>query len=324
MKRRTFCASSLLPLALLASRHVSAKDDYPSRPIRLILPYNAGGGADIVTRPIATKLGAALGQPIVIDYKPGASTIIGTQLIAKAAPDGYTIGLVTDSHSVNPIINKSLPYDAFADFVPISQLVGLPLAIVANSSLPVKTVPELVKYAKANPGKLAYASLGAGGGHHMVMEWFKNLAGIDMMHVPYPGVAPAITAVMGGHVQLMFVGPATALQHMKDKTLNVLAISTNSRLPNAPQLPTIAESGYPSFEFSGWYGLVAPAKTPPEIVLKLSQEIGRVLRSSDTQDTLLAQGYVPSPSTPEEFTAMLHRNAAFYERLVKIANVKTG
>jgi len=321
MKRRTFCASTLWPLALLASRHVSAKDDYPSRPIHLIQPHSAGGSSDVVLRPVAAKVGAALGQSIVIDYRPGASNIIGTQMLARAAPDGYTISLITDYHSLNPILNKSLPYDSFADFSPVSQLVGLPMVLVINPSLGIKSVPELVKYAKANPGKLAFASLGPGV-HQLLMTWFNSLAGLDMLHVPFPGTAPAMTSVMGGHVQLMFVGPGAALQHMKNKTLNVLAVTSSSRLSLAPEVPTFVESGFPSYEFSGWYGIVAPAKTPPEIVKKLSQEIGRALRSPDLQETILSQGFIPAPSTPEEFTAMLHRNAAFYERLAKIANVK--
>jgi len=308
---------------MLASRHVAAKDEYPNRVIRLIMPYSAGGAGDTVLRPLIAKVGAALGQSIIIDNKPGASTIIGTQLLAKSAPDGYTIGFVTDSHSINPLTNKSLPYDSFADFAPVSQLVGLPLVLVTSTSIQVKTVSELVKYAKANPGKLSYASLGQGGPHHLIMEWFKNVAGIDMVQVPFPGTAPAVTAVMGGHVQVMFVGPQIALQHLNGKAMNVLAVTAASRLPAAPQLPNIAESGYPNFDYSGWYGIIAPAKTPPEIVARLSQEIGRALRSSELQETFSAMGMIPSPSTPEEFTAMLHRNAAFYERLMKTANIKT-
>jgi len=321
MKRRTFCASTLWPLALLASRHVSAKDDYPSRPIHLIQPYSAGGSSDVVLRPVANKLGATLGQSVIIDYRPGASTIIGTQLLAKAAPDGYTIGLVTDSQALNPLLFKSLPYDSFADFAFVSQLVGLPMVLVINPSLGIKTIPELVKYAKANPGKLAFGSLGPGP-HQLLMAWFNSLAGLDMLHVPFPGTAPAITSVMGNHVQLMFVGPGFALQHVKNKTLNALAVTTSSRLAIAPELPTFVESGFPSYDYSAWYGIAAPAKTPPEIVKKLSQEIGRALRSPDLQETILSQGFIPAPSTPEEFTATLHRTAAFYERLTKIANLK--
>jgi len=286
------------------------------------MPYNAGGGGDIVLRPLIAKVGPALGQSIIIEYKPGASTIIGTHLVAKAEPDGYTIGFITDSHSINPLVNKSLPYDAFADFEPVTQLVGVPFALVTASSLPVKTVPELVKYAKANPGKLAYASLGPGGPQHLIMEWFQYVTGIELLHVPYSGGAPAIAAVMAGHVQLGFTGISTALQYIKSGKLNVLAVSSGARLPAAPQLPTIGESGYPSFDFTSWYGIVAPAKTPREIVAKLSQEIGRGLRSSDLWEKLSAQGLIPSPSTPEEFGAMLHRSAAFYEQLLKTTNAK--
>ena len=322
MKRRTFCASALWPLALLASRHVSAIGDYPNRTIRLIEPFNAGGTSDIVLRPLIAKVGAALGQSIIIEYRPGGSTIIGTQLLAKAKPDGYTLGFIADTHVLNPLINKSLPYDSFADFAPVTQLVDAPFALVTSSSLPVKTLPELIKYAKANPGKLSYASTGMGTPQHLGMEWFKHLAGVDLVHVPFSGSAPGLTAVVGGHVQLLFTALGLAMRYINNEKVNVMAVTSSKRQPIVPQIPTIAESGYPDFALSFWFGILAPARTPPEIVAKLSQEMGNALRSSDLRETLLAQALIPAPSTPEEFTAMLHRSSAFYERLVKTTNVK--
>ena len=318
---RVILAGALCALAMTTVPQAGAQDTYPSRPIRLIMPFSAGGSADVVLRPLVTKLTSQLGQPVVIDNRPGALTVIGTQMVATAAPDGYTIGFISDAHSMNPLVNKSLPYDSFADFTPIAQLAGLPMVMVMNTSLGVKTVPDLVKYAKANPDKLSFASLGAGGPHHMLVEWFRSLTGVSMLHVPFPGAAPAITSILGGHVHLMLVGPGVALQHMKDKTLNALAVTSSRRLGVAPELPTFIESGLQGYEFSGWYGIIAPAKTPPEIANRLSQEIERALLSPDLRGSIESNGFVVAPSTPENFAAMLRRNAAFYEQLMKTAKV---
>ncbi|MSQ72483.1 MAG: hypothetical protein EXR27_14505 [Betaproteobacteria bacterium] len=187
------CAA-LLGTSVMLAGSAAQSQAYPSRPIRLIMPYPPGGGGDLVIRPLIDKLTPALGQTIVVDYKPGANTIIGTDLLAKAAPDGYTIGFITDSHSINPVFRKQMPYDSLADFAPVTQLVGVPLVLVTHPSVPAKTLPELVAHAKANPGKLAYASLGFGGPHYIAMEWLKLLTGIDLLHIPYQGSAPALAA----------------------------------------------------------------------------------------------------------------------------------
>ena len=324
MKRRVFCVGAMSATALLGGRSACAKDDFPNRPIRLVMPYSDGGSGDVVLRPLVARLSASMGQSVVVDYKPGASNVIGSQIVAKAAPDGYTVGFIADSHSINPIINKALPYDSFADFSPISQLVGLPMVLMMSPALGIETLSDLVKYARANPDKLSYASLGEGTAHHLLVEWFRSVSGTTMLHVPFAGVAPGLTALLGGHVHLMFAGPGVALQHMKNKTLNALAITAPSRLAIAPQLPTFVESGFPGYEFTGWYGLVAPAKTPPEIIGRWNQEIAKALGPGELRDQVSSNGFIPSPSSPEEFTAMLRRNAAFYERLMKIANIKVG
>ena len=321
MKRRTFCGS-LAAATVPGFAFAQSRPAYPSKPIRLVMPYPAGGGGDIVLRPLVAKLGEKLGQPVVIDYKPGASTMLGTEIVARAEPDGYTIGFITDSHVINPILTKNMRYDAFADFSHITQLVSIPLVLVVHPSLGIKTTQELVQHAKRNPGKLAYASLGLGGPHYLYMEWFKHLAGIDMLHVPYQGSAPALTAVIGNQVQLMFVGASTALQHAKEGRLVALGASPAARLPIAPQMPSIAEAGFKDFDITPFYGITAPARTPPEIVSLLASEISAAIRSPELAERLSAAGLIVAPSSPREFTDKLHADLRLYERLIKSTGAK--
>ena len=321
MNKRSFCASLAAAATLFALSPAQAQG-WPSKPLRLVMPYPPGGGGDLVVRPLVDKLNQALGQTVVVDYKPGANTIIGTEITAKAAPDGYTIGFITDSHSINPVFRKNLPYDSLNDFTPITTLVTVPMVLVTHPSVPVKTLQELVAYAKANPGKLAYGSLGFGGPHYLAMEWFKLVAGIDLLHIPYQGSAPALAANVGGQIQLMFVGASTGLQYGRDGRLNVIASSPSARLPASPNLPSIAESGYREFDFSTWYGLVAPAKTPADIVARLNQEVARALRAPDMQQRFGALGLIPLPMTPEEFSAKLRRDAEHYARMVKLTGAR--
>ena len=321
MNLRSFCTALVAAGAILALTHAQAQT-WPSKPLRLVMPYPPGGGGDLVVRPLVDKLNQALGQTVVVDYKPGANTIIGTEITAKAAPDGHTIGFITDSHSINPVFRRNLPYDSISDFAPITSLVTVPMVLVTHPSVPVKTLQELVAHAKANPGRLAYGSLGFGGPHYLAMEWFKLVAGIDLLHIPYQGSAPALAANVGGQIQLMFVGASTGLQYGRDGRLNVIASSPATRLPASPNLPSIAESGYREFDFSTWYGLVAPAGTPPDIVTRLNQEIVRALRSPDLQQRFAALGLIPLPATPEEFAAKLRRDADHYARMVKLTGAR--
>ena len=321
MNLRSFCTALVAAGAMLALTHAQAQT-WPSKPLRLVMPYPPGGGGDLVVRPLVDKLNQALGQTVVVDYKPGANTIIGTEITAKAAPDGHTIGFITDSHSINPVFRRNLPYDSISDFAPITSLVTVPMVLVTHPSVPVKTLQELVAHAKANPGRLAYGSLGFGGPHYLAMEWFKLVAGIDLLHIPYQGSAPALAANVGGQIQLMFVGASTGLQYGRDGRLNVIASSPATRLPASPNLPSIAESGYREFDFSTWYGLVAPARTPPDIVTRLNQEIVRALRSPDLQQRFAALGLIPLPATPEEFAAKLRRDADHYARMVKLTGAR--
>ena len=321
MSKRSFCAALAAAATLLALSPAQAQN-WPSKPLRLVMPYPPGGGGDLVVRPLVDKLNQALGQTVVVDYKPGANTIIGTEITAKAAPDGYTIGFITDSHSINPVFRKNLPYDSLNDFAPITTLVTVPMVLVTHPSVPVKTLQELVAYAKTNPGKLAYGSLGYGGPHYILVEWLKLLSGMDLLHVPYSGSAPALNAAIAGQVQLMLIGPAIGLQHAKSGRLNVIAVTPAKRLAAATQIPSIAESGYKDFDFTAWYGMAAPGRTPPEIVTRLSQEIAKALRGGELEEKLLGLGLVPAPITPEEFAARWRRDEAYFTRVIKLTGAR--
>jgi tripartite-type tricarboxylate transporter receptor subunit TctC len=307
--------------ALLSASGVLAQS-YPSKPIRFIVPYPPGGGTDIVARLLAAKMTTSMGQPVIVDNKPGASTIIGTEMLAKAPPDGYTIGMITDSHAINQVFFPKLPYDSIKDFEPISQLVFVPLALVAHPSLNVKTVPELIAAAKAKPGKINYASIGSGTPHHISMEWLKSMAGISMTHIPYKGVAPALTDLVAGQVDVMFTGTSSALPYVKAGRLNALAVSSAKRQPSFPDTPSVAESGLPEFDFMTWYGLAMPAGTPSAITQRVNQEIASALNQPDVKERLASLGVVGAPSSPLEFAAFIKSESVKLSRIVKTTGVK--
>jgi tripartite-type tricarboxylate transporter receptor subunit TctC len=311
----TVLASLCLPLAL-------AQSGYPNKPIRFIVPYPGGGGADIVARMLAQKMTQSMGQPVLVENKPGASTLIGTEMLAKAAPDGYTLGLITDSHAINPSFFAKLPYDSVKDFSLVSQLVFVPLVMVAHPSLNVKTLPELIAAAKAKPGKINYASIGNGSPHNLSMEWVKSLAGIDMTHVPYKGVAPALTDLVAGQIDVMFTGSSSALPYVKAGRLNALAVSSAKRLDSFPDTPSVAEAALSEFDFMTWYGSAVPAGTPKDITQRLSREIGLALSQPDVKERLASLGVVGAPSSPDEFAAFMRKETASLARLVKLTGVK--
>jgi len=309
-------------LASASAPQAMAQAGYPNKPIRFIVPYPAGGGTDIVARMLAQKMTQSMGQPVLVENKPGASTLIGTEMLAKAAPDGYTLGLITDSHAINPSFFPKLPYDSVKDFSPVSQLVFVPLVMVAHPSLNVKTLPELIAAAKAKPGKINYASIGNGTPHNLSMEWVKSLAGIDMAHVPYKGVAPALTDLVAGQVDVMFTGSSSALPYVKAGRLHALAVSSAKRLDSFPDTPSVAEAALPEFDFMTWYGSAVPAGTPKEITQRLSREIALALAQPDVKERLAALGVVGAPSSPDEFAAFMRKETASLARLVKLTGVK--
>ncbi len=288
---------------------------YPNRPVKLIVPMTPGGGNDIVGRTVAQTLQARLHQPIVIENRPGAGGNVGTEFVARAPADGYTLLLVSNAQVMNPWMYKQLPFDIIRDFSPVAMLATLPMLVLTNPSLPVNSISELIAYARANPGRLSYASPGVGTPHHLATELFKKTTGIDMVHVPYKGGAPAVTALIAGEVQVMFGVVATTLPHVKAGKLRALATAEARRIPMLPDLPTVAESGIEGFGVGIWFGIVAPSGTPAGVVAELSGETRRVLELPQIRERLLAQGFVISYQDPEEFRSAI---AADYDKWGKV------
>ena len=313
----------LLALVLTIAASAVFAQAYPNKPIRFIVPNAAGGGLDIVARVIGARMAEALGQPVVVDNKPGASTIIGTDLVAKSAPDGYTIGLITDSHSINPYLGAKLPFDPVKDFTPIAQILDGYYVLVANPGQHFKSVADLVSAARSKPGALSYGSAGNGSPHHLTAEWFKSVAQIDLTHVPYKGVAPAVGDAIAGHVQLVFSGPPTALPHVASGKLSGLAVTSPKRLAYAPNIPTMIEAGYPDFVSAFWYGLIGPAGLPRDITLRLNHELQRALTQPEVKERFATLGVEPTaPHTPEQFAAFMRKDAAKYAAIIKASGTK--
>ena len=313
-----------LPGALAQAPVVGAAQGYPSRPIRIVVPYPAGGGIDVISRVAGQRLSQRLGQPVLIDNRPGGGTILAAEQVAKAAPDGYTLMITTDSTiTINPHLYAKLPYDPVRDFVPVTQLLLLNQLLLANPSVPAGNLKELIAYAKANPGKLNYASYGSGSQPHLAMETLKNQAGIDIVHVPYKGIPQAVPAAIAGEVQLTFSGAASSQAHIKSGRLKALAVGGKNRLALMPEIPTFAEAGFPDVPANAWFGLFAPAGTPRDIVMKLHAEVTRVLRDPEfIQTEIIAKGYELIASTPEEFAAFLVTDSVRNARAVKISGAK--
>lgn len=288
----------------------------------MIVPYPPGGGTDTAARPIAQKMTESLGQAVIVDNRPGASEVIGTEAAARAASDGYTLLLTTNAFAINPSLQPKLPYDPARDFTPVSPLVTTPFMLVANPRLPVKSVVELVKLAKAQPGKLNFASLGNGTPHHLAMEWLKLLAGVDIVAVPYKGVGPGLAAVMAGEVELMFTGLTAGLVQVNGGKVRALAVSTARRAPAAPDVPTIAEAGYPEYEALAWYGILAPAGTPAPVISRLNAEFAKALNAPDIRERFAKIGVDPAPGSPADLLAMIRKETELWARVIKATGTK--
>lgn len=315
----------LLAVALCACLSFAAAaqaDNYPSRSIRIVVPFPPGGATDAAARLVATKMSEKWGQPVVIDNRAGAGGNVGSDIVAKSAPDGYTLVMgVTGSHAINISLYSKMPYDPVADFVAISQVAVVPNVVVIHPSVPARTLAELVALAKREPGKLNYASLGNGTAAHLGMELLKSAAGIDITHVPYKGSAPAVTDLLAGQVQVMVDGLPSALQHVKAGKLRAIALTSLHRAPALPDLPTIAET-YPGFYADAWSGLFAPKGTPAAIVNQLSTEVQRILRLPDVREKLAALGAEPVGSTQAEFAAHVKREIDKWAQVVKTSGAK--
>jgi tripartite-type tricarboxylate transporter receptor subunit TctC len=288
---------------------------YPSKPVRIIVPYTPGGGVDIMARLASTKLTEHLGVQFVVENRAGGGTIIGTEAVARAAPDGYTLLLANPALTASPALNEKLPFDPVQSFTAVGMFGSSYNVLVVHPSLPVKTVKELVALAKAKPGQLNYASAGIGSAIHLAMELFESKAGIDLVHVAYKGAAPAITDVLGGHVTIMFATPPSAVEYMRVGKLRALGVSSTHRLAVLPNVPTIAESGYPGFEVNNWYAFVAPAGTPREIVTRLNAELNAILALPDVRERIAALGNEPSGSTPRELEGRIRREVGVWQKV---------
>jgi tripartite-type tricarboxylate transporter receptor subunit TctC len=313
----------VIACALAASIGAARAEDYPSHPIRLIVPYAAGGGADSVARIVAKRVSENVGQPILIENRGGAGSIIGTEVVKKSDPDGYTLLLGQSGPiSINPAIYKSLPYDSIKDFAPVSMTTAYPYIMVVNPKLGVKTLKEFVALAKSKPGELNYGSTGVGAANHLVAELFDSKAGIKMTHIPYRGTALAVTDLLAGQVQVVFADPITALPHMNAGTLLALAVTSKDRSTVAPNVPTVSEGGYPGFDAIGWHGILAPARTPGPIVAKLNAEIVKALRDPETKSLLEKQAMAAVGNSPEAFAAFIKQDIAIWKEVATQADVE--
>jgi tripartite-type tricarboxylate transporter receptor subunit TctC len=301
----------------------AAAQPYPSKPIRLVVPFPPGGTTDILARDVGQRLTEALGQPVVIDNRPGAAGNIGSDIVAKAAPDGYTLLMCTvSSHAINPSLYAKLPYDHIKDFAPVILVARVPNVLEVNPGVPVYSVTDLIKLAKEKPGQINFASSGSGTSIHLSGELFKTMAGVDMVHVPYKGSAPAITDLIAGQVQVMFDNLPSSLQQIKAGRLRAIAVTSAQRSPALPDIPTIGESGLPGFEATSWFGVLAPAGTPPAILSKLNTEIDKWLQSADGKEKLLTQGALPAGGTPDQFSAYIKSETEKWAKVVKLSGAK--
>ncbi len=302
-------------LAMAASYPSHAQQNYPAKPIRMLVPFSAGSLTDVLARMLGQKMFEQWGQQVVVDNRPSAGGIVASQIVASAIPDGYTLIMVSSGHASSVSLYSKLPYDTVRDFAAISQVTNVSQALVVGKGLGVKSVQELIALAKSKPGQINFASPGIGSGTHINGEMFKLDAGIDVVHVPYKGAPEALNDVMTGRVQFSFLSPLFVAPFLRDGRLIALAVSTKERSPLLPNVPTIAESGLPGFEFDQWFGLLAPAKTPRPIVQQLSREAARILELSDVKERILAGGAAPKASTPEQFDAFIR---AEIEKLGKV------
>ena len=325
-RKRLVCAvatvTGLTLLQTMVHAGTAAVTTYPTKPIRIIVPQSAGGSTDLAARVVTQRLSDALGQAIVVDNRPGAGSLNGTETVAKAPPDGYTLLAVAASFTINPSLHEKLPFDPVRDFAPITRLAALPHILVVHPALPVKSVKDLIALAKAKPGELNYASSGVATSTHLAAELFKHLTGTDMVQVPFKGGAPGVIGLLSGQVQLYFATISTALPHVKANKIRALAVTTLKRSVVAPEFPTIAEAGVPGYEHASWIGLLAPARTPPPVVSKLYSESVKVINMPEVKTVLLRDGLEPVGDDPVEFSRAVRNEVEKWMKVVKAAGIQ--
>jgi tripartite-type tricarboxylate transporter receptor subunit TctC len=319
-------AGILVPACLISadvfSNSVLAQS-WPSKPIRIVIAQAPGSATDVISRVVGNQLSVSLGQPIVIDARPGAGGVLGTEVAARSAPDGYTLFMGNNStHGSNPAVYAKLPYDAVKDFAPISFVASVPYVLVVDPNLPVTTVQEFIALAKSKPGKMNYASAGNGSTHHFCGELFKSMTGTDIQHIPYKGSGPGIAGLLGGEVSMMFANVADIGSQIKSGKVKALAVTAKKRATTLPEVPTMEEAGLPGFVITSWFGLLAPAGTPSAVIDRLNAETVKVLGRADVQATLALQGLEVAPSTPEQFAAHIKSEIARFTQIAKAAGIK--
>ncbi len=314
--------SARLFAALAALCAFSAAAEYPARPIRYVVPFPPAGATDILARVVADKLAPALGEQVVVENHPGAAGNVGTEVVAKSPPDGYTILQLTAAQSISETLYTKLPFRLERDLAPVALVALVPNVMVVNPAVPATTVREFIDYVKARPGKVNFASSGAGTSIHMSAEMFKMMTGVDMVHVPYKGSAQAIADLIGGQVSVMFDNLPSSMPHIKSGRLRALAITTATRYPALPDLPTLAESGVPGYDSSAWFGIVAPTGTPKEVVDRLNLEVNKILALPDVKERLEAQGAVPMPGSPADFGHLIHTEIEKWAKVVKASGAR--
>jgi len=312
----------LFLVSALACAAAVAQPAYPAKPVRFIVPSAAGGGTDIIARAISLKLSGELGQQFVVENRPGAGQMIGIELAARSPADGYTILMAASTLAINPIMYKKVPYDPVRDFAPITQAATLPNVLVVHPSLPVKSMSELIAYAKERPGQLNFASAGVGTSPQMSIELLKSMAGIDMVHIPYKGTAPGVVDLLAGQVLVMAPNVLTALPHIKSGRLRALAVTSAKRSVALPDVPTVAEAGLPGYDSTQWYGVLAPAGTPRDVVARLHDGIVHALRDAEVGKRLAADGAEPVGSSPEEFAAFIRSESEKWAKVASAAGIK--
>jgi len=322
LQRTLWLCTFALGSSLFSAAHIAFAQPYPSKPIRIVVPSGAGGITDLLARIIAQKLGENIGQQVLIDNRVGASGIVGSEIVAKAPPDGYLLLMVFPSHPANPSLFAKIPYDTVNDFAPITMVSGVQLVLTVTHSLPAKSVKELIALAKSKPGGLNYGSTGKGSLGHLAAELFRSMTGAQITHVPYKGAPQVITALISGEIGMFFDPPITAVPQVKAGKTRALGVSTKTRLAVLPDVPTVAEAGVPGFEVLGWNGILAPASTPKPIIDKLHTEIVKVLRSPDIVERFTQNGAEIIANTPAEFAAIVKADVAKWAKVIQSAGIR--
>jgi tripartite-type tricarboxylate transporter receptor subunit TctC len=318
--KRLLRALALATSVVLAPLPASAQ--YPSKPVRVLAGFPPGGGVDIMARLVAQKLGERWGKPVVVDNRPGAAGNIATEIVAKSAPDGYTLIMAFSSHASNAALHPNLPFEIHRDFTPITLVATAPVVVTVHASVPAKNLAELIEYARARPGAVRFASSGVGTPVHLAGELMMQLTGIRMTHVPYKGIAPAMTAMLAGETELTYPAVLSGMQHFKSGRLKPLAVASRERYPGLPEVPTAAEAGLTGFEIDYWYAVLGPAGLPRPIVEQLRREISAIVNTQEMKESLLAQGSIAVGSGPEELNALIRNDYALWAKVVKAGGVK--